>query len=110
VGVLGNKLRADQIWRVPLVAASVSLDLSPQARPGQTHVVVEFVGARDGNELKSRGYKVVHVVPAAADRPKTATSAEQWVARPTPEHHTSPPQMRPLRQGISRRHGETEAK
>ena len=37
------------------------------------------------NELKSRGYKIVHVVPAAADRPKTATSAEQWVARPTPD-------------------------
>ena len=37
------------------------------------------------NELKNRGYKIVHVVPAAADRPKTATSAEQWVARPTPE-------------------------
>src|SRR5262249_44720414 len=28
------------------------------------------------NELKSRGYKIVHVVPAAAARPKTATSAE----------------------------------
>jgi peptidoglycan-N-acetylglucosamine deacetylase len=42
------------------------------------------------NELKSRGYKIVHVVPAAADRPKTATSAQQWVARPTPEQHTSP--------------------
>src|SRR5262249_13783118 len=40
------------------------------------------------NELKSRGYKIVHVVPAAADRPKTATSAQQWVARPTPEQHT----------------------
>jgi Polysaccharide deacetylase len=49
------------------------------------------------NELKSRGYKIVHVVPAAADRPKTATSAEQWVARPTPEQHPSPSQMRPLR-------------
>jgi len=57
------------------------------------------------NELKSRGYKIVHVVPAAADRPKTVTSAEQWVARPTPEQHTSSSQKRPLRQGISRRHG-----
>ena len=37
------------------------------------------------NEFKSRGYKIVHVVPAAADRPKTATSAQQWVASPTPE-------------------------
>jgi peptidoglycan-N-acetylglucosamine deacetylase len=34
------------------------------------------------NELKSRGYKIVHVVPAASDRPKTATFAEQWVAPP----------------------------
>ena len=42
------------------------------------------------NELKSRGYKIVHVVPAAADRPKTATSAQQWVAHPTPEQRTSP--------------------
>ena len=58
------------------------------------------------NEFKSRGYKIVHVVPAAADRPKTATSAQQWVARPTPEQHTSPSQMRPLRQGISRRRGQ----
>jgi hypothetical protein len=37
------------------------------------------------NEFKSRGYKIVHVVPAAADRPKTASSAQQWVARPTLE-------------------------
>jgi len=52
------------------------------------------------NEFKSRGYKIVHVVPAAADRPKTATSAQQWVARPTPEQHTGPPQMHPPRQGV----------
>jgi peptidoglycan/xylan/chitin deacetylase (PgdA/CDA1 family) len=46
------------------------------------------------NELKSRGYKIVHVVPATADRPKTATSAEQWVAGPAPEQQTSPSQTR----------------
>jgi hypothetical protein len=61
------------------------------------------------NEFKSRGYKIVHVIPATADRPKTATPAEQWVARPTPEQHTSPSQMRPLRQGISRRHEQEPA-
>ena len=54
------------------------------------------------NELKSRGYKIVHVVPAAADRPKTATSAEQWVARPETEQHTRPSQMRPLRRSPKR--------
>jgi peptidoglycan/xylan/chitin deacetylase (PgdA/CDA1 family) len=58
------------------------------------------------NELKSRGYKIVHVVPAAADRPKTETSAEHWVGHPTPEQHTGPSQTRPRRQGLSRRHGQ----
>ena len=38
------------------------------------------------DELKARGYKVVHVVPASASRPATATSPEQWVARhPRPQ-------------------------
>lgn len=32
-------------------------------------------------ELKARGYKVVHVVPASAARPATVTTAEQWVVR-----------------------------
>ena len=31
-------------------------------------------------ELKARGFKIVHVVPTAADRPKTATTPEQWAA------------------------------
>jgi hypothetical protein len=56
------------------------------------------------NELQSRGYKIVHVVPATADQPKTATSAEQWVAHPTPEQPTNPAQKRPRRQG--RRYGQ----
>jgi peptidoglycan-N-acetylglucosamine deacetylase len=32
-------------------------------------------------ELKARGFKVVHVVPATADRPKTVTEPEQWALR-----------------------------
>jgi peptidoglycan/xylan/chitin deacetylase (PgdA/CDA1 family) len=35
-------------------------------------------------ELKARGYRVVHVVPASADRPRTVTTAEQWVVRHPP--------------------------
>ena len=31
-------------------------------------------------ELKARGFKIVHVVPTGADRPKTATTPEQWAA------------------------------
>lgn len=30
-------------------------------------------------ELKARGYRIVHVQPASADRPKTATTPSQWV-------------------------------
>lgn len=30
-------------------------------------------------ELKARGYRIVHVVPATAGRPKTATEPAQWV-------------------------------
>jgi peptidoglycan/xylan/chitin deacetylase (PgdA/CDA1 family) len=32
-------------------------------------------------ELKARGFKVVHVVPATPDRPKTVTEPEQWALR-----------------------------
>jgi peptidoglycan/xylan/chitin deacetylase (PgdA/CDA1 family) len=35
-------------------------------------------------QLKARGFKIVHVVPAGPDRPKTATEPEQWVLRHEP--------------------------
>jgi peptidoglycan-N-acetylglucosamine deacetylase len=41
-------------------------------------------------ELKARGFKIVHVVPATADRPKTVTEPEQWVVRRTPEQKLWP--------------------
>jgi hypothetical protein len=31
------------------------------------------------NELKHRGYRIVHVAPASADEPKTATEPSEWV-------------------------------
>jgi peptidoglycan/xylan/chitin deacetylase (PgdA/CDA1 family) len=34
--------------------------------------------------LKARGYRVVHVVPAGPDRPKTVAPPEAWAARHTP--------------------------
>jgi peptidoglycan/xylan/chitin deacetylase (PgdA/CDA1 family) len=34
-------------------------------------------------ELKARGFKIVHVVPALPDRPKTVTKPEQWAAHRT---------------------------
>jgi peptidoglycan/xylan/chitin deacetylase (PgdA/CDA1 family) len=30
-------------------------------------------------ELKARGYRIVHVVPASIERPKTATAPEEWL-------------------------------
>ena len=41
-------------------------------------------------ELKAKGFKIVHVVPATPDRPKTVTTSDQWVARSTPEQKVWP--------------------
>jgi hypothetical protein len=35
-------------------------------------------------ELKARGYKIVHVVEATPEQPKTPSLPEQWMARPEP--------------------------
>jgi peptidoglycan/xylan/chitin deacetylase (PgdA/CDA1 family) len=37
------------------------------------------------NELKARGYRLVHVVPATPDRPATPTDPSQWQLHPTSE-------------------------
>jgi peptidoglycan/xylan/chitin deacetylase (PgdA/CDA1 family) len=37
------------------------------------------------NELKTRGYRVVHVVPATPDRPATPTDPSQWQMHPLTE-------------------------
>src|SRR5262249_18389517 len=42
------------------------------------------------HELKVRGFKIVHVVPATADRPATVTEPEQWVVRRSREHQLWP--------------------
>jgi hypothetical protein len=33
--------------------------------------------------LKAKGYKIVHVVPASAEQPKTATLPSQWLMKPS---------------------------
>jgi len=38
------------------------------------------------NELKARGYHIVHVVPATADRPATPTDPQQWLSHPRIEN------------------------
>ena len=37
------------------------------------------------HDLKARGYRIVHVVPATADNPATATDPQQWRMYPTSE-------------------------
>jgi peptidoglycan/xylan/chitin deacetylase (PgdA/CDA1 family) len=48
-------------------------------------------------ELKARGYKIVHVVPATADRPATVAETDDWVQR----HHTRPSWPRALAVGTT---------
>ncbi len=38
------------------------------------------------NELKARGYHIVHVVPATAERPATPTEPEQWRLQPSSDN------------------------
>jgi peptidoglycan-N-acetylglucosamine deacetylase len=38
------------------------------------------------NELKARGYHIVHVVPATADRAATPTEPQQWLSHPPSEN------------------------
>ena len=42
--------------------------------------------ASSSTELKARGFRIVHVVPASAERPATVTTAEAWLphSRPKP--------------------------
>ena len=37
-------------------------------------------------EMKARGYRIVHVVPATAELPATPTEPQQWRSRPLPEN------------------------
>jgi hypothetical protein len=39
-------------------------------------------------ELKARGYRIVHVVPASKENPKTETTAETWLVRDRPRQAT----------------------
>jgi peptidoglycan/xylan/chitin deacetylase (PgdA/CDA1 family) len=41
------------------------------------------------HELKVRGYRIVHVVPATPERPKTPTEPQQWQLHPIPENVAS---------------------
>ena len=37
-------------------------------------------------QLKARGFRIVHVVPVRPDRPNTATTADEWLPKRRPKH------------------------
>jgi peptidoglycan-N-acetylglucosamine deacetylase len=43
--------------------------------------------------LKARGYRIVHVVPATAERPATPTEPQEWLLHPSPEAIAHWPQV-----------------
>jgi peptidoglycan-N-acetylglucosamine deacetylase len=43
--------------------------------------------------MKARGYRIVHVVPATADRPATPTEPQQWLLHPAPDAIADWPQV-----------------
>jgi peptidoglycan-N-acetylglucosamine deacetylase len=43
--------------------------------------------------LKERGYRIVHVVPATAERPATPTEPQQWLLHPAPDSIAQWPQV-----------------
>jgi len=55
-------------------------------------------------ELKVRGYRIVHVVPAGPDRPKTVTAPEQWVL-----HHPAKPAWPSIVEAAGRESAELRA-
>ena len=43
--------------------------------------------------LKARGYRIVHVVPASAERPATPTEPQEWLLHPSPDAIAKWPQV-----------------
>lgn len=76
-------------WR-PITSAQVlHLALSRLEAKGKGILLLHDIQARTAamlptllRELKSRGYHIVHVVPATPDRPKTPTEPREWLMHP----------------------------
>jgi peptidoglycan/xylan/chitin deacetylase (PgdA/CDA1 family) len=73
-------------WRHISSAQVVQFALSRLEAKGKGVLLLHDIQARTQaalpvilRELKARGYRIVHVVPATAERPKTATDRAQWI-------------------------------
>lgn len=73
-------------WRHISSAQVVHFALSRLEAKGKGVLLLHDIQARTQaalpvilRELKARGYRIVHVVPATAERPKTVTDRAQWI-------------------------------
>jgi hypothetical protein len=76
-------------WRHITSAQVLHLALSRLEAKGKGILLLHDIQARTAamlptllRELKSRGYHIVHVVPATPDRPKTPTEPREWLMHP----------------------------
>jgi peptidoglycan/xylan/chitin deacetylase (PgdA/CDA1 family) len=76
-------------WRHITSAQVLHLALSRLEAKGKGILLLHDIQARTAamlptllRELKSRGYHIVHVVPATPDLPKTATEPRDWLMHP----------------------------
>src|SRR4051812_25694179 len=79
-------------WRHVSSARVYDLALSRLAAKGKGILLLHDIQARTVaalpkilHELKTRGYRIVHVVPATAELPATPTEPEQWLLHPSAE-------------------------
>src|SRR3954447_1444799 len=79
-------------WRHVSSARVYDLALSRLNAKGKGILLLHDIQARTVaalpkilHELKTRGYRIVHVVPATAELPATPTEPEQWLLHPSAE-------------------------
>src|SRR5204862_7767546 len=79
-------------WRHVSSARVYDLALSRLAAKGKGILLLHDIQPRTVaalprilHELKVRGYRIVHVVPATPDRPATPTEPQQWLLHPSSE-------------------------
>jgi peptidoglycan/xylan/chitin deacetylase (PgdA/CDA1 family) len=79
-------------WRHVSSARVYDLALSRLAAKGKGILLLHDIQARTVaalpkilHELKARGYRIVHVVPATPDLPATPTESQQWLLNPSAE-------------------------
>jgi peptidoglycan/xylan/chitin deacetylase (PgdA/CDA1 family) len=76
-------------WRHISSAQVLHLALTRLEAKGKGVLLLHDIQARTAamlptllRELKARGYRIVHVVPATPDRPKTPTEPREWLLHP----------------------------